>query len=87
MKEMTEKLESELKLIMSSGGDIEQILKILRQKEFSQIDSIKAIKALYKLDFGDAKYRVHFSETWKDKQDSNNKLHDDAESALRQSLE
>ena len=84
---MTEKLEAELKLIISSGGDTEQILLFLRQKEFSQIDSIKAIKALYNLDLGAAKHRVHCSETWKDNQDSNNQLHDDAESALRQSLE
>lgn len=84
MKNLTDQIRSDMNLIISDGGEIDDVLAALRKLGFSQIDSIKAIKDLYKIDFSESKRRIHFSKTWADSRQSNDQLHQTAEDVLGQ---
>lgn len=66
------------KKIFSERGDIEEILRVLRDNEFTKVQSINV---LVELGIGSgslnqAKQLVHHSYTWKDVRESDEKFHD-----------
>jgi hypothetical protein len=69
--------------LIAAGANYETILFYFRENGFDKIDSIQAIRALYKKPFPEAKQLVHESETWSDRFDQDNELRETAMRALR----
>ena len=52
------------------GDDVEAVLRFLRQRGCSKLDSIKALVASKEMNLADAKRVAHLSKTWEDRRQS-----------------
>jgi ribosomal protein L7/L12 len=68
---------------LRAGADRELLLVFFRDRGLDKIDSIRAIKSLLGLEFGDAKNLVDFSQAWSDRYESDSELKEVARKALR----
>jgi ribosomal protein L7/L12 len=62
----------------------EDILRKLRDDGANKLESMRVLARLEGLDLGEAKKIVHFSETWKDVQQSDEQLIEDFERVARE---
>jgi ribosomal protein L7/L12 len=72
------------KKLLRAGADRELLLVFFRDRGFDKIDSIRAIKSLLGIEFGDAKSLVDLSQAWSDRYESDSELKAAARKALRQ---
>ena len=61
--------------LMDDGAGIEAALRFMRNAGLSQIECVKAVKALTGQNLGAAKEIVHFSDTWSDFRPQQELLH------------
>lgn len=62
--------------------DIETVISLLRQRDYSIVDTIQFLKQNRDLSLAEAKKCVHLSETWADMRADNDALHDEVMAAL-----
>lgn len=70
--------------LLHAGADQELLLVFFRDRGFDKVDSIRALKSLYGIEFPDAKNRVDLSQAWSDRYKSDAELKEVARKALRQ---
>jgi len=75
-------LIEQCKSMLTDRHTTEDILLFLRSNNCSKIDSIRALILLKDISLREAKETVHFSETWKDTKDTDEKLHAGLEAIL-----
>jgi ribosomal protein L7/L12 len=81
----TEMLVTRARETLSHGGDVEEVLALLRQSGCSKVESIKLLREIAGLGLGEAKRRVHLSETWRDRREADDELHASLERLARES--
>jgi len=62
--------------MLSDGCNVEAVLRFLKQNGASKVSSIKALADLKAIPLGEAKDIVHFSDTWNDTREHDEKIHD-----------
>jgi hypothetical protein len=55
--------------LLGEGADFEAVLRLLKARGCSPIDSIRAVMELTGWRLAEATRKVHFSETWRELQD------------------
>jgi len=65
-----------------AGADVERLLAVMRERGFSETDSVEPIMEVLCLDRGDARNLVIESRTWADHYQDNLKLQEDLLQAL-----
>jgi ribosomal protein L7/L12 len=70
----TEYLLQTAKEMFKAGNDIESILVFLKNGGCSKTQSIVAIKTINNMSLDEAKRSVHFSQAWKNMQESDENL-------------
>jgi len=70
-----EAILSEVKKLLRSGADYELVLRLMRDRGFNKIASIKTMVVATGMPLGDAKALVHNSSTWQDVYTRDEKLH------------
>jgi hypothetical protein len=79
-QELYPEMLAEARRMLKEGSDLDEILRALRQRCPSIIQSIKVVRDLKGMPLGEAKELVHNSEAWSDVADSHSELHDRAAS-------
>jgi ribosomal protein L7/L12 len=62
--------------MLDGKQEIELVIRFLRDSGLSQIECVKAVKAIRRTSLADAKGIVHFSETWSDMRLGQEQLHE-----------
>ncbi|MGD0799119.1 MAG: hypothetical protein ABR910_15500 [Acidobacteriaceae bacterium] len=70
--------------LVDGGASQTELIAALRDAGLSIVPSIKLLSRFYRLSSSDAKSAVHLSETWANCRESNDALHDTAETAARE---
>ena len=83
MREITEEVVNNCRMIVRNSGSVEAAIKQLREFGFSKIDTIKTLMMSEGLSLGDAKRIVHLSETWSDRVASDDQFVDGLETTAR----
>jgi ribosomal protein L7/L12 len=61
--------------LLAGGRGIEVAIRQMRAAGLSQIECVKAVKLLNQISLGEAKEIVHYSETWSDVREDQERLH------------
>ncbi len=69
--------------MLHAGRSYEEVIRTMRQLEFGKIDCIKLLRDQSHMSLYEAKALVHLSPAWEDRFDSDERLHNVAEEALR----
>ncbi len=75
MTSTTELLVARAREMLARDGTMEEVLSLLRRGGCSKIESIRLLREIAGLGLGEAKRRVHLSETWRDRRASDDELH------------
>jgi ribosomal protein L7/L12 len=79
----TEALVARAREMLSHGGNVEEVLSLLRHSGCSKVESIKLLKDVAGLNLDEAKRQVHLSETWRDRREADDELHASLEHLAR----
>ncbi len=63
--------------VWAETKDYDAVLRHLRDKGFSKLDSIKALREFCGLSLGESKRKASLSEVWVDTLEESNRLHDE----------
>jgi hypothetical protein len=77
-------LKRELKVAISSGMGLDDLIRKMREMNCNKIGSIKLLRELKGLSLAEAKIAVHYSPAWADSIDSDNELHKTAFAAAEE---
>jgi hypothetical protein len=75
-------LKTEATNRLNAGASEEEILQLLRSKGCSKPQSIFILSALLGCNTGDAKRKVHFSATWLDRREADERFHENVEGVI-----
>ncbi|MEV6646134.1 hypothetical protein [Amycolatopsis sp. NPDC051371] len=68
---------AEARTAVAAGVELDTVLIQLRRRGFSQVDSVRAVRALTGAPLAEAKETVHLSPAWGDVRDRNERFHQD----------
>jgi hypothetical protein len=75
---------SESKSRLEKGENIDDLIKDLKSRGYSKIDTIAVIASACNIGSGRAKEIVHFSPVWAGQRPTDEQFHQDAENAMDQ---
>ncbi|MFI5591503.1 hypothetical protein ACIA5G_41080 [Amycolatopsis sp. NPDC051758] len=75
---------AEARTALAAGITLDTVLTQLRRRGFSQVDSVRAVRALTGAPLAEAKDRVHVSPAWADVRERTEQFHQDLAEAARE---
>lgn len=70
-----ERFLAEARASLAAGTGLDDVLVVLRQRGFSPVDSIRAVRALTGASMAEAKEIVHVSPAWADTRERTDEFH------------